>query len=255
MKISIITVTFNSDKTLKKTLDSVASQSFKNIEHIIIDGGSTDNTLVLLKDYPHINKIISEQDDGIYDAMNKGINCASGDVIGFLNSDDWFYNTSIIEEIDNAFNQNNIDAVYGDLVFVKNEFDTNPKRVWISEPYRENSFLSGWVPPHPTFYVKTEIYKKYGLFDSNLVFAADFDIMCRFIAKENIKTKYLPGYKIKMRLGGATTKNLINIIKGNLEIFKSLHKNSLNPGPIFIIKKILTKIKQHKVFKKNERKN
>jgi glycosyltransferase involved in cell wall biosynthesis len=248
MKISIITVTFNSSKTLKTTLESVASQTFKNIEHIIVDGQSSDNTLMLLKNYPHIHKVISEKDNGIYDAMNKGINNASGDVIGFLNSDDWFYNSKIIEEIANAFDKNDVDAVYGDLVFVKNENDFNPKRVWVSGPYKSKYFLSGWVPPHPTFYAKTNVYKKYGLFNSNLIFAADFDIMCRFIAKENIKTKYLPGYKVKMRLGGATTKNLTNILKGNIEIFNSLYKNGLHPGPTFIIRKIITKLKQINIF-------
>ena len=252
VKISIITATFNSERTIRTTLDSVASQSFENIEHIIIDGGSSDNTLMLLKDYPHIHKVISEKDDGIYDAMNKGIKNATGDIIGFLNSDDWFYKASIIEEIVNAFDQNDVDAVYGDLVFVKNENDINPNRTWISEPYKENLLLSGWIPPHPTFYAKTNIYKQYGLFDSNLMFAADFDIMCRFISKDGISTKYLPGYKVKMRLGGATTKNLTNIIKGNIEIFKSLQANGLSPGLSFIIKKILLKLKQLNISKLNK---
>ena len=255
MKVSIVTVTYNSEKTLRTTLESVAKQSFiSNIEHIIIDGKSSDNTLGIAKDFPHIHKIISEKDKGIYDAMNKGINNASGDIIGFLNSDDWFYSREIIEEISYAFDQNDIDAVYGDLVFVENENDTNPKRIWISEPYKDKSFLYGWVPPHPTFYVKSSVYKKYGLFNPDLMFAADFDIMCRFIAKENIKTIYLPGFKVKMRLGGATTKNLANIIKGNIEIFNSLYKNGFNPGPFFIIQKILTKLNQLRLSN-NETKN
>ena len=248
MKISIITVTYNSEKTIQTTLDSVAKQTWHEIEHIIIDGGSSDRTLEIIKEFPHVSLVISEKDEGIYDAMNKGIRKSSGDVIGFLNSDDWFYSDSIIAEIHNGFHLN-VDAVYGDLVFVKNELDTTPKRIWISEPYENEAFLSGWVPPHPTFYARKSVYLQYGLFNSELMFAADFDIMCRFLEKESIVTKYLPGYKVKMRLGGATTKNITNIIKGNIEIFKSLRANGLNPGLSFIIRKILLKMKQLNISK------
>ena len=248
MKISIITVTYNSEKTIRTTLDSVAKQTWHEIEHIIIDGSSSDRTLEIIKEFPHVSLVISEKDEGIYDAMNKGIRKSSGDVIGFLNSDDWFYSDSIIAEIHNGFHLN-VDAVYGDLVFVKNELDTVPKRIWISEPYKNEAFLSGWVPPHPTFYAKKSVYLQYGLFKSELMFAADFDIMCRFLEKESIVTKYLPGYKVKMCLGGATTKNITNIIKGNIEIFKSLRANGLNPGLSFIIRKILLKMKQLNINK------
>tara|TARA_B100000768_G_scaffold171804_1_gene179437 strand:- start:155 stop:910 length:756 start_codon:yes stop_codon:yes gene_type:complete len=251
VKISIITVTYNSEKTIRTTLDSVAKQTWNDIEHIIIDGNSSDKTLEIVKKFPHVSLVISEKDEGIYDAMNKGIRESSGDVIGFLNSDDWFYSNSVLAEIHNGFNLN-VDAVYGDLVFVKNELDKTPKRIWISEPYKNKAFLLGWVPPHPTFYAKKSVYLQYGLFKSELMFAADFDIMCRFLEKESIVTKYLPGYKVKMRLGGATTKNITNIIKGNIEIFKSLRANGLNPGPSFIIKKILLKMKQLNISKSNK---
>lgn len=247
MKVSLITVTFNSSKTVKKTLESVAKQTWKNIEHIIVDGESTDNTLSIISGFDHVSRVISEKDDGIYDAMNKGIANSSGHIIGFLNSDDWFFDNNVIEEIVNQFINSNIDAVYGDLEFVKSENDTNPKRVWISENYKDNFFASGWVPPHPTFYSKSEIYKKYGVFDAKLKFAADFDIMCRFIAKYKIKTKYLPGIKVKMRLGGATTKNLKNIILGNIEIYKSLKRNDIPINIFFIFKKIFLKLTQFKL--------
>tara|TARA_B100000767_G_scaffold272308_1_gene299677 strand:- start:155 stop:910 length:756 start_codon:yes stop_codon:yes gene_type:complete len=251
VKISIITVTYNSEQTIRTTLDSVAKQTWHEIEHIIIDGSSSDRTLEIVKEFPHVSLVISEKDEGIYDAMNKGIRESSGDVIGFLNSDDWFYSDSVVAEIHNGFHLN-VDAVYGDLVFVKNELDTTPKRIWISEPYKNKAFLSGWVPPHPTFYAKKSVYLQYGLFNSELMFAADFDIMCRFLEKERIVTNYLPGYKVKMRLGGATTKNITNIIKGNIEIYKSLRANSLGPGLSFIIKKILLKMKQLNVSKSNK---
>ena len=142
----------------------------------------TDKTLSIIKNYPHITKVISEKDRGIYDAMNKGILNATGDVIGFLNSDDWFFDNSIIEKIVSEFLKSDIDAVYGDLMFVKNENCTQPKRIWRSNDYKPNIFSEGWVPPHPTFYARLSTYHKYGLFNSNLKFAADFDIMCRFIA-------------------------------------------------------------------------
>lgn len=246
MKISLITVTFNSSKTISTTLESVANQSYKHIEHIIIDGNSTDNTLLIAKQYNHISIITSEKDDGIYDAMNKGIEKASGEIIGFLNSDDWFSSSTYMEEIASQFKTTDIDAIYSDLDFVKNEEDNKSFRRWVAGEYKENSFLDGWVPPHPTFYAKLDVYKKYGLFDSSLKFAADFDIMCRFIAKEKIKIKYLPGVKVKMRLGGATTKNLINIILGNIEIYKSLKRNNLPVGVLFFLRKIYTKLKQFK---------
>ncbi|MDA7709904.1 glycosyltransferase, partial [Gammaproteobacteria bacterium] len=236
------------------TLDSVAKQTWHDIEHIVIDGKSSDRTLEIVKEFPHISKVISEEDAGIYDAMNKGIKESSGDVLGFLNSDDWYYSDFIVEDICNGFDSKSIDAVYGDLVFVKNEIDTKPLRIWVSKPYKDKDFLSGWVPPHPTFYAKKSIYERYGLFNSDLMFAADFDIMCRFIEKERIETNYLPGYMVNMRLGGATTKNIINILKGNIEILISLRVNGLKPGLYFIIQKILGKLKQLKISRlKNER--
>ncbi len=247
MRISIVTAAFNSSKTIRTTLESVANQSWPNIEHIIIDGGSSDNTLSIVSEFQHVSKVISEKDKGIYDAMNKGIKNASGKVIGFLNSDDWFANDFVIDEIARNFEGTNIDAVYGDLEFVKNEDDNNPKRMWISEEYKDNFFSKGWVPPHPTFYAKLSIYEKFGLFNANLKFAADFDVMCRLIAKEKINTKYLPGTKVKMRLGGATTKNLRNIIKGNIEIYNSLKKNNVEITKFFFFKKILMKLTQFKL--------
>ncbi len=246
MKISLITVTFNSASTVRTTLQSVANQTWNDIEHIIVDGNSVDGTLEIVKDFKHVNKIISENDKGIYDAMNKGIMNASGNIIGFLNSDDWFYSDFILEEIASEFISHKLDAVYGDLEFVKDEKDKKPRRKWISEKYRKDIFLKGWIPPHPTFYAKLDLYKKYGFFNSKLRFAADFDIMCRFISKENVKIKYLPGIKVKMRLGGATTKNLKNIVLGNIEIYNSLKRNNIQAGPFFIFKKIFTKLKQYK---------
>lgn len=246
MKISVVTVTYNSASTIRTTLQSVADQTWKDIEHIIIDGNSKDRTLEIANEFKHVAKIISENDEGIYDAMNKGIMNATGNIIGFLNSDDWFYSNYVLEEIASEFKSPKLDAVYGDLEFVRDEEDKKPRRKWISEKYRKGIFLKGWIPPHPTFYAKLDLFKKYGFFNSKLRFAADFDIMCRFISKENVKIKYLPGIKVKMRLGGATTKNLKNIVLGNIEIYNSLKRNNIQAGPFFIFKKIFTKLKQYK---------
>lgn len=244
MKISIITVTFNSEKTLRTTLQSVASQSWHDVEHIIIDGESSDGTLSIVNEFNHISMLVSEKDHGIYDAMNKGIKKATGEIIGFLNSDDWFDNQHILREIAEEFMKEDLDAVYGDLVFVKDENDQKPIRKWIANKYKDNLFLTGWVPPHPTFYAKSDLYERYGLFNPNLRFAADFDIMCRFIAKEKIIIKYLPGTKVRMRLGGATTKSIKNIILGNMEIYNSLKNNGIKIGPIFFLQKMILKLKQ-----------
>ena len=152
----------------------------------------------------------------------------------------------ITKEIAEEFITKDIDAVYGDLVFVKDENDKKPKRKWISNKYKENLFSTGWIPPHPTFYAKLDVYERYGLFNSNLKFAADFDIMCRFIAREQIRIKYLPGTKVRMRLGGATTKSIKNIILGNIEIYNSLKNNRVKISPLFFFKKVYTKLKQFK---------
>jgi len=244
MKVSIITVTYNSAATIIKTLESVSEQTYKNIEHIIIDGQSNDDTLKIINTFPHISSCTSESDTGIYNAMNKGLKIATGDIVGFLNSDDWFFNDKIIEEYVEAFSSNDIDAVYGDLCFVKDESNKFFFRKWTSSNYKSQSFVKGWVPPHPTFYCKNKIFRKYGNFDDKLSFAADFDIMCRFFSNDKFKSLYIPGIKINMRLGGATTKNFKNILLGNIEIFNSLHKNNFKPGITFFIWKAFNRASQ-----------
>ena len=244
MKVSIITVTYNSEKTIRDTLESVNIQTWKNIEHVIIDGKSSDKTIEIVKSFPHIKKIISEKDSGIYDAMNKGIKIATGDILGFLNSDDWLFSEDIIEQYVNDFENSNIDAVYGDLCFVKNDASKNIFRKWKSNDYIDGLFMKGWVPPHPTFYCKKEIFLDHGDFDSSLLFAADFDLMCRFFNVHSFRAKYSSGIKVNMRMGGATTKNLKNILLGNIEIYNSLKKNAHRPGINFFIWKFLNRISQ-----------
>jgi len=247
MKVSIITACFNSSKTILDTLDSVSSQSWKNIEHIVVDGKSSDGTCELIKKYgKQVSKFISEKDHGIYDAMNKGINESSGDIIGFLNSDDFFSNDSIVEEYIKAFSEKKIDACFGDVLYVTDEERNKctPVRNWISSSYQKKNLLRGWIPPHPTFYARKEVYDELGGFDTNLRFAADYEVMCRFLLKGKILTKYLPGTKVNMRLGGHTNKSIGNIYKGNKEIINSLKRNGISPGPSFFFFKAMNRFNQ-----------
>jgi glycosyltransferase len=246
MKISIITVCYNSSATILDTLTSVQSQDYGNVEHIIVDGASTDNTLDLIKRFKKGNcKFISEKDNGIYDAMNKGISLASGDVIGFLNADDVYQNSDVLTKIIEAFLSNNIDAVYGDLVYVDQNNLNNVKRYWKSGIYKKGLFIKGWMPAHPTFYVKKDIYNLYGGFKQNFVIAADFELTYRFIERNCIKLLYIPNVLVRMRLGGTTNKNIKNVLKQNSEIIKLLRNEFQDFSIIaFVYTKIINRLFQ-----------
>ena len=222
MKISLITVTYNSGKTLSCTIESVLSQSCSNIEYIIVDGASKDNTVSIIKEYePKFNgrmKWISERDKGLYDAMNKGIRMATGDVVGILNSDDLFMDDKVLADVAAAFD-GQTDAIFGNLYFVNQEDVNQIVRVWKGSSYK--SFKSGWHPAHPTFYVRKEVYEKYGGFDTTFDVSADFELMLRLIEKNGIYTKYLDRYMVRMRMGGESTGSIKNIIRGNKNIFRA----------------------------------
>ncbi|OCW95441.1 glycosyl transferase [Macellibacteroides sp. HH-ZS] len=248
MKISIITVSYNSAKTIRDTIESLLIQSYKNIEYIIVDGLSKDETISIIKEYePRFNgnlRWISEKDSGLYDAMNKGFKMATGDVIGILNSDDLFSDCDAIEKIINNFNANkSTDCVYADLYYVSQNDTSNIVRYWKSGT--KSKFTKGWHPAHPTFYVKKEIYEKYGLFDLDYKLAADFELMLRLIEKEKIAMVYLPEPLVRMRLGGATSKNITNIIKGNIECLKAFKKNDIKVSWLYPFYRLLPKVKQY----------
>ena len=220
MNISLITVTYNSSKTLRDTIVSVLAQTYQDIEYIIIDGLSKDNTMEIIKEYePQFKgriRWVSEKDSGLYDAMNKGFRMATGEVIGIINSDDLIAEPTAIEDVVRCFESNNsIDAVYADLYYVAQNDTSKVIRYWKSGNQRP--FAKGWHPAHPTFYVKKVVCEKSGLFDLSFKFAADFELMLRLIEKEHIKLYYLPKALVRMRLGGTTSKSLSNIIKGNIE--------------------------------------
>lgn len=227
MNISLITVTYNSSRTLRDTIVSVLAQTYQDIEYIIIDGLSKDNTMEIIKEYePQFKgriRWVSEKDSGLYDAMNKGFRMATGEVIGIINSDDLIAEPTAIEDVVRCFESNNsIDAVYADLYYVAQNDTSKVIRYWKSGNQRP--FAKGWHPAHPTFYVKKVVCEKSGLFDLSFKFAADFELMLRLIEKEHIKLYYLPKALVRMRLGGTTSKSLSNIIKVILSVWKLLEK-------------------------------
>jgi glycosyltransferase involved in cell wall biosynthesis len=244
MKVSIITATYNSAATVADTLVSVQKQTYASIEHIIVDGKSSDNTLVVVQQTGHSGPVISEKDKGIYDAMNKGIALTHGDIVGILNSDDFYAHENVIKEVVNLFEQTGCDAVYGDLIFVHPD---NPKRVlrkWIAGGYQYNLFLKGWMPPHPTFFVKREMYEKFGNFNLAFKSSADYELLLRMMYMHQIKVSYLPDVLVHMRSGGQSTKSLRNRIKAHKEDYSAWSVNNLKPKWYTLLLKPVRKIKQ-----------
>lgn len=229
MTISIITATYNSAATVRDTLVSIASQKHVPVEHIIIDGLSKDNTLTIVKEFPHIAKVVSEKDKGIYDAMNKGVQLATGDVIGILNSDDFYTNSDILSKVAAAFEDETVEAVYGDLQYVKATNVQLVTRTWKSGIYKKDYLYYGWMPPHPTFFVRRHVYEKYGLFNTTLRSAADYELMLRVLLKYNATVKYIPEVLVKMRAGGMSNASLKNRFKANKEDAMAWKLNNLKP--------------------------
>ena len=253
--ISIITVCYNSAKTIEKTFQSIQKQTYKNIEYIVIDGNSTDNTLDIISKYNNIiTKNISERDNGLYDAMNKGILLATGDIIGILNSDDIYANKNVISNINKQIKLFKVDSAYGDLVYTKSDDLNKTIRYWKSGDFSKKKFLYGWMPPHPTFFVKREIYIKHGFFNLKLKSAADYEIMLRLLYKKNISTTYLNEILVKMRVGGKSNNSLISRLKGNREDRLAWKLNDLKSLRITFIFKPLRKILQF-FIKPKTRKN
>lgn len=245
MKISIITVSFNSARTIGDTLKSVAAQRHNNIEHILVDGGSTDQTMeIVRREGTHLSAIVSEPDHGIYDAMNKGINLATGDVVGFLNSDDMLATPDSITAIAGGFLDGTVEGVYGDLVFVDPKKVDRVVRFWRPGLHVAGAFAKGWMVPHPTLYVQRNVLVRNGGFDTNYQLQSDFDLMLRLFEKERIKTRYLPQVLVRMRMGGATTGSIRNVIKGNLEAGKACKKAGFSGGIFFIARKIFRRLPQ-----------
>jgi glycosyltransferase len=241
LKISIITISYNAKNTIQKTLQSVASQSYGSIEHVIVDGGSKDNTLEICKSFPHIDIIISEADKGVYDAFNKGLNLATGDIIGFLNADDVFFDNDSLLKISNAFTDG-VDIVYGNLDYI----DESGKviRNWISQPYKLGRVKKAWMPAHPTFYCRKEVYDRLGGYNDSFKIAGDFELCLRFLEVNEVPSFYINKKLVKMLVGGISNsgiKSKWTIYKEELRAFK-INRISVNPVLFFLYK--FKKLKQ-----------
>lgn len=245
--MTVITVCLNSEGTIRDTLESVASQSHDHLEHIIIDGASTDGTVPIVRSWDkHPVRLISEPDQGIFDAMNKGIQRATGDVIGILNSDDVYQGTDVLKTVADVMDDSSVDACYADLIYVEKNNLNKIVRFWKSSPFKPGLFSTGWVPPHPTFFARRRLYDQCGLFDLNYSLAADYELMARFLETCQITAVYIPQIFVRMRYGGASNKSFSNIVKQNVEIYKALKKNNIRfSWPNFFLKKLFSRIKQY----------
>lgn len=249
MKVSIITATYNSAKTISDTLQSLNTQSYQDIEYIIVDGASKDNTLDVIKQQcSRVTTVISEPDKGIYDALNKGIQAATGDIVGFLHSDDLFAYPDAVKDIVSTFAHSDCDATYADLEYVSKHDTNNVIRLWKSGQYKRDKLKTGWMPPHPTFYMKRDLYNKFGLFDLSFKIAADYDSLLRYLWTNKVKMAYLPKIVIKMRVGGASNRSLKNIIQKTKEDITAIKNNNIF-WPYAVLIKNFSKIPQF-IFKK-----
>ena len=224
MKISIVTACYNSEKTIERTIQSVLAQTYSNIEYIIIDGGSKDKTLEIINQYANkISRVVSEKDGGIYDALNKGIANSTGDFIGFLHADDAFASNNVIAQI--AHLAQNADAVYADLQYVS--ATGKVIRHWKSGLFSPKLLKRGWMPPHPTLYVKRTLYSQIGGFDLSYKIASDYDFMLRLLSLDNLRVSYLPQVTVLMMVGGASNKSLKNILQKSKEDYRALKSNKI----------------------------
>jgi glycosyltransferase involved in cell wall biosynthesis len=247
VKVSIITVTYNSEKYLADCIQSVRKQTYGNIEHIIVDGKSTDGTLkIIQKNSKYIANWISETDRGMYDAINKGIKMATGDIIGILNSDDMLATADVIMDIVACFDETGIDSIYGDLVYVD---PVNPQKVlryWKGLSYKRSRFNYGWMPAHPTFYIRRQLIEQFGDYENHYYTAADYEFMSRYLYRFNVSAFHLPKMIVKMRMGGVSNGNLFRRLRANRRDYLAMKRNNI-PFAFFVsILKPLIKIPQFK---------
>lgn len=244
LKISLITVTHNAGKTLSRCIESIIGQNYNNIEYIVIDGGSTDDTLQVIAQYKaNINFLLSEPDSGIYDAMNKGIKFATGDIVGILNADDFFAGDDILSCVAAAFSQQNPDVVYGNLDYI------NPKgkivRKWYSGKYKYGRFNWGWMPPHPTFYCRRLLFERFGLYNLQYGTAADYELMLRFLHLNKSSAYHLNKTMVKMNVGGVSNKSFNNRLNAWVFDYKAMGKNGVIFPLMCVIFKPLRKVIQY----------
>lgn len=243
MKVTIITAVYNGAEHIKSCIESVLSQDHPDIEYIVVDGASKDNTLEIVKSFgSKIAKVISEKDKGMYDAMNKGLAHATGDIVGILNSDDFYANSHIISEIVSTFESSKADSLYADIAFVSKENLNKTVRYYSSGSFKPWKFRFGYMPAHPSFFLKRSIYEKYGFFKSDYKLCADFDLLVRLYHTHKISSIYLPKMVVKMRMGGKSNQSIENIMLLNREILRGCLENGINTNIAFIYLKYFTKI-------------
>lgn len=243
MKVSIITVVRNNKNTIKDAIESVLKQTYQDIEYIIIDGASKDGTVEIIQSYREkISKFVSESDLGIYDAMNKGLKLATGDVIGILNSDDFYRDEHVIEKITSALKEKQTDSIFADLIYVKPNNLTKITRYYDSSHFSPHKFKYGWMPAHPTFFVKRWVYEQYGVFNTTYKIAADYELLTRFLGRYNITYYYLQEPLVTMRLGGVSTRNLKSNFILNREIIRACRENGIQTNWLMVLSKYPKKL-------------
>jgi glycosyltransferase len=247
LKVSIITATYNSKSMIKSSMDSVISQDYPNVEYVIVDGKSNDNSLDIIEGYIKMNfpiKLISEKDEGVYDAFNKGIMLTTGDIIGFVHADDFLNSNTILSEIVSIFENNDVDGVYGDLQYVKVSDTNNVVRNWKSRPFYPEMIKNAWMPPHPTLFLRKEVYEKHGHFDTSYKISADYEFILRIFKDQFLNFEYLPKVITTMRLGGISNGSLRNIALKVKEDYRAMRKHKV--GNIFTLaRKTLSKLDQY----------
>ncbi len=245
MKLSIITVVYNNVSTIEFAINSVLSQDYSDVEYIIIDGQSTDGTIEKIAPYEeHVAHFISEPDQGIYDAMNKGLSRVTGDVIGILNSDDFYANNTILTQVAQTFQKTSVDLVFGDIIFVQPENLNKITRYYSSANFHPDKFAWGWMPAHPSCFLRRDVYEKYGYFKTDYQIAADYELLTRFMVKHNVSYQYLPMVFVKMRTGGISGRNLKSNWILNQEIVRACRENGIQTNMTKVMLKYFTKIFQ-----------
>lgn len=244
MRVSIITVCFNSADTIADTIKSVQNQNHSDVEHIIIDGFSQDNTLEVIQSCGHTGPLISEQDSGLYEAMNKGISVATGQIIGILNSDDFYSDNKVIEDVVAQFKRPGCDAVYADLNYIDNSQSEKIVRKWRPGRFKPAKFNYGWMPPHPTVFVNKEVYDKFGSFNTEFSSAADYELILRFLYKNKIRAHYVPRVLVNMRAGGISNRTMNHRLKAHMEDYRAWTHNGMRPNWYTLMLKPVRKVLQ-----------
>jgi glycosyltransferase involved in cell wall biosynthesis len=245
MKVSVITVCFNAAKEIEETIRSVMVQDHADIEHIVVDGGSTDGTQARVERYTEcIAHFISEKDNGVYDAMNKGLRLATGEVVAFVNAGDMMATRNAVSYMVRAFAESGADAVYGDALMVDPDDITKVKRFWKGGEYKRENFRKGWMPPHLGTYIRKSAYDRFGHFNTDLKVSADYELMFRFLYKHRLQAQYVPKVLVRFRLGGVSNRSLAHIWRANLEVYKAWRINGEQASPFIVLRKPLGKLLQ-----------